>query len=60
MSVTDIVMIVTHIVTEVIFIVVQVQKVQKVHMFSLKSLCKYRALFRSIGKKGGFPIVKNR
>ena len=43
MSVTDIVMIVTHIVTEVIFIVVQVQKVQKVHMFSLKSRCKYRA-----------------
>ena len=47
-------MIVTHIVTKVTNIVVQVQKVQKVHIFSVKSLCKYRALFRSIGKKGGF------
>ena len=49
---------VTSIVTDVTYIVVQVQKVQKVHIFSVKSLCKYRALFRSIGKKGGFPIVK--
>ena len=53
-------MIVTSIVTDVTYIVVQVQKVQKVHMFSVKSLCKYRALFRSMGKKGGFAIVNNR
>ena len=53
-------MIVTSIVTDVTYIVVQVQKVQKVHMFSVKSLCKYRALFRSIGKKGGVARVNNR
>ena len=52
-------MIVTILVTDVTYIVVQVQKVQKVHIFSVKSLCKYRALFRSIGKKGGFGRVKN-
>ena len=50
-------MIVTHIVTDVTHNAVQVQKVQKVHMFSVKSLCKYRALFRSAGKKGGFGSV---
>ena len=52
-------MIVTILVTNVTHNVVQVQKVQKVHIFSVKSLCKYRALFRSIGKKGGFGRVKN-
>ena len=51
-------MIVTILVTDVTHNVVQVQKVQKVHMFSVKSLCKYRALFHSIGKKGGFWRVK--
>ena len=53
-------MIVTILVTDVTYIVVQVQKVQKVHMFSVKSLCKYRALFRSAGIKGDFAIVNNR
>ena len=53
-------MIVTSIVTDVTYIVVQVQKVQKVHMFSVKSLCKYRALFHSMGKNGGFAMVNNR
>ena len=53
-------MIVTNIVTDVTYIVVQVQKVQKVHIFSVQSLCKYRALFRSIGKKGGFADVNSR
>ena len=53
-------MIVTSIVTDVTYNVVQVQKVQKVHIFSVKSLCKYRALFRSIGKKGGFADVNSR
>ena len=53
-------MIVTSIVTDVTHNAVQVQKVQKVHMFSVKSLCKYRALFHSMGKKGGFAIVNNR
>ena len=53
-------MIVTNIVTDVTYNVVQVQKVQKVHIFSVKSLCKYRALFRSMGKKGGFAMVNNR
>ena len=53
-------MIVTILVTDVTHNVVQVQKVQKVHIFSVKSLCKYRALFRSIGKKGGFAIVNKR
>ena len=52
-------MIVTILVTDVTYIVVQVQKVQKVHIFSVKSLCKYKALFRSAGKKGGFGRVKN-
>ena len=50
-------MIVTNIVTDVTYNAVQVQKVQKVHIFSVKSLCKYRALFRSIGKKDGFGKV---
>ena len=50
-------MIVTSIVTDVTHNVVQVQKVQKVHIFSVKSLYKYRALFRSAGKKGGFGKV---
>ena len=50
-------MIVTNIVTDVTYNAVQVQKVQKVHIFSVKSLCKYRALFRSVGKKGGFGKV---
>ena len=53
-------MIVTSIVTDVTYNAVQVQKVQKVHIFSVKSLCKYRALFRSAGKKGGFAMVNNR
>ena len=53
-------MIVTILVTDVTHNVVQVQKVQKVHIFSVKSLCKYRALFRSIGKKGGFARVNKR
>ena len=53
-------MIVTILVTDVTYNAVQVQKVQKVHIFSVKSLCKYRALFRSIGKKGGFARVNNR
>ena len=53
-------MIVTILVTDVTYNAVQVQKVQKVHIFSVKSLCKYRALFRSIGKKGGFAMVNNR
>ena len=53
-------MIVTNIVTDVTYNVVQVQKVQKVHIFSVKSLCKYRALFRSMGKKAGFARVNNR
>ena len=51
-------MIVTSIVTDVTHNTVQVQKVQKVHIFSVKSLCKYRALFRSIGKKARFGRVK--
>ena len=50
-------MIVTILVTDVTYNTVQVQKVQKVHIFSVKSLCKYRALFHSIGKKGGFCKV---
>ena len=50
-------MVVTILVTDVTHNVVQVQKVQKVHIFSVKSLCKYRALFRSIGKKGDFGRV---
>ena len=50
-------MIVTISVTDVTHNAVQVQKVQKVHIFSVKSLCKYRALFCSIGKKGGFAMV---
>ena len=53
-------MIVTILVTDVTYNAVQVQKVQKVHIFSVKSLCKYRALFRSAGKKGGFERVNNR
>ena len=53
-------MIVTILVTDVTYIAVQVQKVQKVHIFSVKSLCKYRALFRSVGKKGGFADVNSR
>ena len=53
-------MIVTILVTDVTYNTVQVQKVQKVHIFSVKSLCKYRALFRSAGKKGGFGMVNNR
>ena len=53
-------MIVTILVTDVTHNAVQVQKVQKVHIFSVKSLCKYRALFRSIGKNGGFAMVNNR
>ena len=53
-------MIVTILVTDVTYNAVQVQKVQKVHIFSVKSLCKYRALFRSMGKKGSFAIVNNR
>ena len=50
-------MIVTILVTDVTYNAVQVQKVQKVHIFSVKSLCKYKALFRSMGKKGGFSKV---
>ena len=50
-------MIVTILVTDVTYNAVQVQKVQKVHIFSVKSLCKYKALFRSMGKKGGFDKV---
>ena len=53
-------MIVTDIVTNVTNNAVQVQKVQKVHIFSVKSLCKYRALFHSAGKKGGFAMVNGR
>ena len=50
-------MIVTILVTDVTYNAVQVQKV---HIFSVKSLCKYRALFRSLGKKAGFAMVNNR
>ena len=53
-------MIVTDIVTNVTNNAVQVQKVQKVHIFSVKSLCKYRALFRSMGKKARFAMVNGR